>query len=476
MANSQPEPAAGKANRQPTRASRDFLLLLVSRVVSLASGVAFVAVTARLFPASGIVFLAWVVILSNAAETLRGFGITNVLTRRLPLCEQQPAETRRWVTTHFVYASAPLLLLPVIAAPFLPTMWSLAAAGAAMQLVVNNHIYVFQAMGRFHAVTVGSVVSTVCQRMAPLAVAWFGHLGLESFLFLQALMSVPVCLGLTYQLRSYLCMDSLVAWREFWPQARAFYATGFVRYGATQADQLMVALLFPPETLAPYFLVRRLYSALVVILSAGVDVLTPQLGRRALAGIEQVRLDQARILAQATALCALVGGLIAANAGAVVPLVIGQGYAAPRFVVPALLIAALGYGLFSFALAGEVVAGPPRETFRITLMAAILPLSATPVLVPLAGVAALPLALAAGYLGAAWYVLRRQKQLRLAALPALGAIGVIGLLCALQEGIPAGPRIVLPSPLVLNLAAVCLAAVVANHCRILAPLGVPSHE
>ena len=47
--------------------NQDFLLLLSSRIVSLAAGVAFVAVTARPFPASGIAFLAWVVILSSAA-------------------------------------------------------------------------------------------------------------------------------------------------------------------------------------------------------------------------------------------------------------------------------------------------------------------------------------------------------------------------------------------------------------------------
>jgi O-antigen/teichoic acid export membrane protein len=476
MLSSRPEPAQEPVGGRSSSGGQAFLLLLLSRVVSLLAGVAFVAVTARSFPASEIAFLAWVVILSSAAETVRGFGLTLVLTRRLPLCDHEPVEAARWVTTHFLYASLPLLLLPVIAAPFLPTLWTVAAAGAALQLVVNNHIYVFQAMGQFRTVTLGAMFSTFFQRLAPLAAAWHWEMGLEPFLLLQALLSLPVCLVLTYQLRAYLTSPTVVPWREFWPQARAFYASGFVRYGATQADQLMVALLFPPQTLAPYFLVRRLYSALVVVLSAGIDVLTPQLGRRALAGIDQVRLDQARILKKATALCALGGGLIAANAGAMVPLVIGGGYSAPRFVVPALLMAALGYGLFSFAVAGEVVAGPPKETFRITLIAAVVPLLVAPVLVPVAGVAALPLALAVGYLMAAWYVLRRQEQLRTSALPALAAMAVVGLLCALQEGIPAGPRVVMPSPVILNLAALGLAAVVSFRCRILSPLGVQTHE
>jgi O-antigen/teichoic acid export membrane protein len=384
MLNSRAEPLTAKAREESSVGGQAFLLLLLSRVVSLLAGVAFVAVTARLFPASGIAFLAWLAILSSAAETVRGFGLTLVLTRRLPLCEHASAEARRWVTTHFLYASLPLLVLPILAGPFLPTLWTVAAAGAALQLVVNNHIYVFQAMGQFRTVTLGAIFSTILQRIAPLAAAWHWKMGMEPFLLIQALLSLPVCMVLTYQLREYLSSPTRVPWSEFWPQARAFYASGFVRYGATQADQVMVALLFPPQTLAPYFLVRRLYSALVVVLSAGVDVLTPQLGRRALAGIEQVRLDQARILKSATAICALGGGLIAANAGAVVPLVIGAGYSAPRFVVPALLLAALGYGLFSFAVAGEVVAGPPKETFRITLIAAVVPLVVAPFLVPLA--------------------------------------------------------------------------------------------
>jgi hypothetical protein len=77
---------------------------------------------------------------------------------------------------------------------------------------------------------------------------------------------------------------------------------------------------------------------------------------------------------------------------------------------------------------------------------------------------------------AAWHVLRRQEQLRTSALPALAAMAVVGLLCTLQEGIPAGPRIMMPSPVILNLSALGLAALVAYHSRVLPPLGAQSHE
>ena len=465
MPNSRVEPApSAPASASSSTGTADFVLLLASRMVSLGAGFAFVAVTARLFPAEAIAYLAWIAIISTAAETARGFGITNVLTRRLPLCDNDAAEASRWVATHFLYASTPLLVVPALIAPFIPGVWSVAAAGAALQLVVNNHIYVFQAMGRFREVSIASIASTLFQRIAPLALAWYWHLDLYHFLLAQSSLSLPICLALTYQLRGYLRCRTTVPWSEFWPQARAFYAAGFVRYAATQADQVLVAVLFPPQTLAPYFLVRRLYSAVVVVLSAGVDVVIPQLGRRAIDGIEQVRIEQARVLQKATAVCALGGCLTAANAGTLVPLIIGSIYTIPRFVIPSLMIAALAYGLFSFALAGEVIAGPPRETFRITVVAALVPLVISPLLVPLAGVSALPLAMAAGYLSAAWYGLKQHLQLRLSAMLAAGTIAAIGLLCAVQEGLPWSPLRDYPAPVVLNLVAVCLGLAVAHRC------------
>jgi O-antigen/teichoic acid export membrane protein len=277
-------------------------------------------------------------------------------------------------------------------------------------------------------------------------------------------LSVPVFAYLSWHLREYCDRHQLIAWRRFWPQARAYYASGFVRYAATQGDQMMVAFLFPSETLAPYFLLRRLYSAAVILISAGVDVVAPSLRQFALSGTHVFEREQARMLKKAATLGVVGGCVAAANVGWVVPLLVGPAYAPSATLTAAMLMAALSYGLFSFVLVGELVAGTPRRTLLLVTLAAAVPLAMAPALMPLVGVTALPLAMTAGYLGGAWCGAGARREWRHPAWLAHASIASVWVLSFANQRANQAAWHPWLTPAVMNTSALLLAfAVVAGY-------------
>jgi O-antigen/teichoic acid export membrane protein len=320
---------------------------------------------------------------------------------------------------------------------------ALAVGGAAAQILVSNQIHTFQAKANFRLVTVVTTASTLLQRVAPLVIAWRWHLSLDGYLGWQAILGLPLVASLVIQSMTSLRHGRIIAWCDFWPESRAFYAAGMVRYAATQIDQPLVALFFTRESLVPYFLLRRLYSAIVVVIGAALDVIIARFGKRSVEGAHAIRTDQARILSRLAAWGALAGSLGAANAKLIVPLLLGPGISAPAPLVPVFIIASLGYGLYSLALAGDLIAGQPKDTLVISVLSAIVPLPCAPLLVPILGVAAFPAAMTLGYLTAAAVAiyphscLRRGAQVALAAMIAVGCVGALAAsVSTLGPGVP----------------------------------------
>jgi O-antigen/teichoic acid export membrane protein len=167
-----------------------------------------------------------------------------------------------------------------------------------------------------------------------------------------------------------------------------------VRFAATQADQVVAAAVLPAPALAGYYLLRRIYSCLVLAVDSTVDVLIPRLSRE---GVRRppfvVRgwhwLGLAAGLGAVT-LLAFVGDGLAGT-------VLGSAYASSAVLIPPLAIAGLAYAAYSLALAVETVAGSPSHAFRCTALAAVTSVGAALGLSHVFSVAGLPMAMALGY-------------------------------------------------------------------------------
>ena len=291
--------ASVAANGQPVRGLpiRNFSLSLFSKLVSLAAHIAFVIVTARLFRKEDVAAIAVTGIITILMDVCKGFGLGTLLLKRLPqLGEGGSQESHTLLSTYLVYSLiAPVamtLLGLAVPSRFIGSTFGVTGSTAVFHLALltslftvlsNTNILVLQASQKFGQLAALTLTTAALQRLLPcMAAVWFGA-SLEDFLSWSALASVlgfaATCAPLAPIMRPG--RFQLLPLRVFWPDSRHFFCTSLVRYGATQVDQLIVAILFPPATLAVYYMLRRLYSLGVVLIGSMIDALVPELAQQA---------------------------------------------------------------------------------------------------------------------------------------------------------------------------------------------------
>lgn len=402
----------------PTRALplRNFGLSLLSKVGSLAAHVVFVMATARLFSKEEVAIVAMAGILSIVLDISKGLGLGTLLLKRLPQCaEPDGEEARSLVYTYLFYATLPpvALGLAVLMIPH-PLNWlGLAGRGdlgwsfqwgllASIFIVLSNtNILVLQATQRFGELAALNLWTAALQRLAPcLAALWFGF-GLEPFLLCSAVSSAAgfalTCLPLTNWLPAASAPGRLLSRGEFWPESRHFYATSLLRFGATQMDQLVVAALFPPATLAVYYMLRRLYSLGAVLIGSMIDALVPDLAQQAATDIRGARMR----LAEWSRLSLFVGtvgaALIAGNGPAGIALLLGPGYGSDPALIGLFAAATSLYFVYCFVQIDLMLFQAPDQIMWFAAATAAANLTIGPLVSHLLGVRSIPLAMLFGY-------------------------------------------------------------------------------
>ena len=404
------------AERVPGRGLplRNFGLSLISKAVSLAAHLAFVMLTARLFSKDQIAVIAVMGIVTIVMDVSKGFGLGTILLKRLPQMEDsEREEAQALVTTYLAYSLLPPLLLTLLGlAASTRLVWadqSLAGHGDTLRwgllvslftVLSNTNILVLQASQKFGHLAMLTLVTAALQRFMPcLAAVWLGA-GLDQFVrwsvFAAALGFVVTCIPLVGILRPWRWR--LIEWMAFWPESRHFYGTSLLRYGATQVDQLFVALLFPPATLAVYYMLRRLYSLGVVLIGSMIDALVPELAQQAGTDAVQAR----RKLTEWSRLSLFAGSagaaLMAGNGSAVIELLLGPGYGEDPLLIALFAGTTSLYFLYSFVQIDLLLFQAPDRVLWMAAATASANLLAGPLTSRWLGVHSIPLAMLAGYL------------------------------------------------------------------------------
>ena len=415
-----------------SRLASNFGWSLASKLVSLGANFGYVVTTARLYSKQEVAVLAVAAILTVLMDVSKGLGLGTLLLKKLPKMALGAGElgtgekAAPLVLTYLVYSLVPPLVLAVAAAagagalsqyffgsPMFRAELEWGAWIALLVVMANTNILVFQAVERFRTLGVLTVATSVLQRLAPPLAASVARWNLSGFLEASVALSAAACLVTFLPLGRLLIGGGglrLVKRAEFWPQARHFYYTGLLRYMATQVDQLLVAALFAPATLAVYFMLRRLYSMAVVMIASMIDALVPDLSREAghdEAGAQH-RLEHWLGL---SLYAGTVGGsLLAGNGEIFINWILGPGYADDELLVILFAVSALTYFLFGFIQMGVVLFEQPRLSLELAGLTALVNSIAALVGALLVGVRGLPLAMSASYVAGLWLVRRRNPE------------------------------------------------------------------
>jgi len=386
--------------------------LLAGRGFTLGVNLVWLVATVRLFAPAEVALLAFAALAATWLDALRGLGMSTWLVRHLPAlwASDRPAASR-YLRSYLYCSFLPLAVCSLatwagalagrpdlVASGGDSAPWSYALLGVVLQSVSATFLVVLQCFGEMPKLAAWNAWFSVTQRLAPVAAAALGGWNLREFLIASALLSLASLAPTWGVVRGWLAHGrGAASWSGFWPDSRHYYSSALLRFGATQLDQVLVAMFFRAEMLVTYYVLRRFYSLAVVFVSSCVDAVAPLLSTRAARQPESAF----RLLGEMRALILLAGtltaALTAANGPALLRAVLGAGYAADPGLVSLFALAALAYGLYSVSLTGEALLGSAARSTRWVVVALAANLASVPLLAGLFGVHALPMSLLAGF-------------------------------------------------------------------------------
>jgi O-antigen/teichoic acid export membrane protein len=382
----------------------DFTAAIAGKGFSTLMALAWIAVMARLYSPEELSFLAQLAIAMSLMETTKGFGLGSLLVRRLPAMESGSSAGER-LQGSYLFATGGLLGI-VAAAGLLagPAPWKWGLMGACFQSLAGSWTLILQAGSRFIEASINNIALAVASRAIPAAAAWLFHLSLVEMLQLTAALTGVLAAAVLVNpvARTLRSGWGVTPMAELWPEAKHYFYSGWLRYGATQLDQIFAAMLLPAYSLAVYFVFRRVYSLAVLIIDAGVEVLTPRLIQAAASGPHRPEMLVTAVLRSAVPLMLAVMTVAAWKREFLAVALFGVGYAQHADLVMWLLAAALAYGLYSMNLCGTMATGDAPRFARLVALSAITNTVIATACSPWMGIISLPLAMSAGYTVTIW--------------------------------------------------------------------------
>jgi len=414
---------------------------LASRVASAGSNLFYVAVTAWLYSKEEVAVLAVGGIVTSVLDAAKGLGLGTCLLKRLPQLDRDSTESGDLIASYLLYSLAPAMLLGLgawaVLAPLENFLFSasdrrpelvLALAVSVLTVLMNANLLVFQARQQFGLLALGTVVVSLLQRLAPCLAAQWRRSALLEFLWISLILSAAATI-MTYAPLARLVRSRrrLLRPAAFWPEYRHFYYAGWVRYSATQIDQLLVAMLFSPSVLASYYVLRRLYSIAVMLIASMLDALVPDASRRS--GEDR---RAARQWLQDWLRVSLYGATIAAAfLAAVGPLavgwILGPAYAEDPVLIALFAIASMTCVLFGVTQVDFLLFEDSHQTLRLTAFTAAVQIAAGVALSMFVGVRGMPLSMAVSFLLALVVAWRWAGASVLPATRLVAALGSIAL-------------------------------------------------
>jgi O-antigen/teichoic acid export membrane protein len=437
---------------------RNLAATFTGRGLSVGATLLWIAVTARLYSVDELAFLAWLAIAASLIETVKGFGLGSLLVRRLPVLDRDPVTAGKLKRTYFLITGSLLFLVMAIGLTSTPAPWRWGLAGICLQSFTGAWALTLQASSRFVEASLSLSLFGIASRALPATAAWCLDLTLIQMLQATALLSVLCVAGLVLMFPIGLVGRDRggLAPSEWWPDAKHYFLSAWLRYGATQIDQVMAAVLFPAELLASYFVLRRLYSIGVLAIDAGVDVLAPQLARTAGSEPGRARDQLVTVISYGLPAGLGVAMLIAWNCIPITRWIFGAKFEPHAGLIVWLAAASVTYALYSLLLCGQLAFGQARSFTRLVGLAALINNSAAALLSLVIGIYALPAAMCLGYGTASWAASTQDSvtgaALRKLAVPA-GLAAVFGVVVSVNRSL--GDTSGIPS---LALAAILLTA------------------
>ncbi len=360
------------------RSMRDSTKLIGAQgIISIFSIFYFIIIT-RLFTKIQLASIAVLGIMCGIAAMFTGLGLGSTCLQKVP---ELIARGERKEASALIKASIfiPLVLSLVTAGIIFFTSTKISqiffknsdfsmlirimALGVIIYKFYESLSHTLRVVQKFGKLSIANVMNNIGGRL--IALPLYFVLGIKGYIggliFAQGL----VLLYMFYHLKEHLFFRSgFYPIKELVHYSLPYYGDGFVRFGAMQADQLIIGVFFRPELLATYYVARRFFDYLHLYIDALLGPIVPKIAELKTQGMEIVQKAFTKTSRYLSFSLIPVSLLIAAISYPLLRIYGGDKYIGATPVLALLSVAAIAYGLYSVYAINVYILGKPVERFK----------------------------------------------------------------------------------------------------------------
>lgn len=383
--------------------------ILSAQFASALISIVFLAYFARVFSKEQMAVYATLTIFASWNEVIGGLGMGTLVVKEIAglHASGRTDEANRLISSIFVYRTLGILVTCLAWAAAMPfavdyfftdntnlQLVQLAVIISFFMALRSQVGHVQVALQTFHAKALINVGTTLSQRV--FCVIGYFTFDLPGFYY-GFLAGTIFGLGLgLWDIRS--CFNRrLMPFREIFVSSRGFWTLKWIRSAVMQADRPLVAVLLGPEGLASYHMAKRFYDNLYSTMTAFAVPMGVKFGEVLIEG----RSPLVDFYRQSVAVIGFVfvplGFFIAALSKPILLLYVGPKYSADSQLLAGFGITLIAVAFWTLLREAALRLVSPRHLVVQSLVTAAITLSAYWVLIPMFGVATVPLAMALGF-------------------------------------------------------------------------------
>jgi O-antigen/teichoic acid export membrane protein len=396
-----------------TELAKSSSAILFSHLSMTVASIFFLAYFARVFTKEEMALFAFLAMLGAWTQFLGGMGLNTLAIRNVAgmVVSQAPEEVSRFISSVIAYRASGIILVSgacAVASPLIGVLsfghhdldgLLLIVVGASLLSALHYSLLeVLESLQRFYARSMLDLIVFLVSR--GLGIAGFFIAGARGF-FLGYLLALLAGVGCSlFLLRSHLT-TRLLSLSRLLGRSKGYWALDVLQAGRSQLDQPIIAFLLGAETLAGYFVAKRLFEKAGVLVNAVVMPLGMKFGEVKVQGEEAVRRYLENTLVMAAYLFVPLGFFIAATARPLLILYAGQRYAPFAPVAVAFGFTTIASAMWSVLREAVLRLYTARRLVVLYVGTVVFTLLSYVAFIPLLGVVGVPLAMMTGSAGGA---------------------------------------------------------------------------
>jgi len=256
--------------RESVKVGRASLKLVVAEFISVIFGVFYFLIITRLFSKIEMATVAVMAIVTNLSLVFIGFGFQTTAKKLIPtyLKEKKIEKVSKLLKTNYIVTSLFSLfitfLIFLFSAPIAGVFFKKEGFSLILKIIsfniFTNKLFelsssTLTAFQKFTELSLIKVLNNVFVRIYSFSL--YLYCGISGYLVGLITGQFVLTLWMIFCIKKYFFKKGFYPFKKLVKYSWPFYLNGYVGYGATHADSLLVSIFLRPEILSTYYVAKR---------------------------------------------------------------------------------------------------------------------------------------------------------------------------------------------------------------------------